>query len=86
MAVPLVIHCRFRLADVLVGFATVPLGSPSTEPRGQQLFLLSPGTDRKLPPAAAIAMEVRCLSEHSSLVGFFLKCRGRAGGGGRASE
>ncbi|KAJ6653194.1 hypothetical protein lerEdw1_010067 [Lerista edwardsae] len=45
--------------DVLLGFATVPLGSPSMEPRGQQqLLLLNPGTARMLPSAAAIAVEL----------------------------
>lgn len=44
--------------DVILGFATVPLGSPSTEPRGHQLFLLNPGPGQKLPPTAAIAVEL----------------------------
>ncbi|XP_061449245.1 phospholipid transfer protein C2CD2L isoform X2 [Rhineura floridana] len=44
--------------DVLFGFATVPLDSPSQEPRGQQQYLLSPGAVKKLPPAAAVAVEV----------------------------
>ncbi|XP_062995118.1 phospholipid transfer protein C2CD2L isoform X2 [Elgaria multicarinata webbii] len=44
--------------DVLVGFATVPLDPPAKEPRGQQLYRLSPGAGRKLAPAAAIAVEL----------------------------
>ncbi|XP_044312271.1 phospholipid transfer protein C2CD2L isoform X2 [Varanus komodoensis] len=44
--------------DVLLGFATIPLDSLSKEPRGQQLYPLSPGTLQKLPSGAAVAVEL----------------------------
>ncbi|XP_053126060.1 phospholipid transfer protein C2CD2L isoform X2 [Hemicordylus capensis] len=44
--------------DVLLGTATVPLASPSKEPRGQQLYLLNPAAGKKLPPSAAVAVEL----------------------------
>lgn len=49
----------FLLADVLLGFVAVPVDPSSKEPQGQQLYLLSPGPAQDLPPAAAIAVEVR---------------------------
>ncbi|XP_013911284.1 PREDICTED: C2 domain-containing protein 2-like [Thamnophis sirtalis] len=44
--------------DVLLGFVAVPVDPSSKEPQGQQLYLLSPGPARALPPAAAIAVEL----------------------------
>lgn len=52
-------HAGFLLADVLRGFVAVPIDPSSKEPQGQQLYLLSPGVPNGLPPAAAIAVEVR---------------------------
>ncbi|XP_070808628.1 phospholipid transfer protein C2CD2L isoform X1 [Pituophis catenifer annectens] len=44
--------------DMLLGFVAVPVDPSSKEPQGQQLYLLSPGPARDLPPAAAIAVEL----------------------------
>ncbi|XP_033027397.1 phospholipid transfer protein C2CD2L [Lacerta agilis] len=44
--------------DVLLGFATIPLDSPSKEPRGHQQYTLTPGAVGKLPAGAAIAVEL----------------------------
>ncbi|XP_063167120.1 phospholipid transfer protein C2CD2L [Candoia aspera] len=44
--------------DVLLGFAAVPVDPSSKEPRGQQLYSLSPGAAKSLPPAAAVAVEL----------------------------
>nr|XP_056716433.1 phospholipid transfer protein C2CD2L [Euleptes europaea] len=44
--------------DTLVGFATVPLDSPSQELHGQQQYLLHPGAGKRLPPAAALMVEL----------------------------
>ncbi|KAH0623391.1 hypothetical protein JD844_031664 [Phrynosoma platyrhinos] len=44
--------------EVLLGFAAIPLNSPSKDPRGQQIYSLKPGPFQKLPPAAAVAVEL----------------------------
>ncbi|XP_070621841.1 phospholipid transfer protein C2CD2L [Erythrolamprus reginae] len=44
--------------DVLLGFVAVPVDPPSKEPQGQQLYQLSPGPARDLPPSAALAVEL----------------------------
>lgn len=49
----------FSLADTPLGFVTVPLNTPSQEPRGQQHYQLNPRPGKRLPPAAALRVEVR---------------------------
>ncbi|XP_054853778.1 phospholipid transfer protein C2CD2L isoform X2 [Eublepharis macularius] len=44
--------------ETLLGLATVPLDSPSKEPRGQQQYLLNPGAGKQLSPAAAVVVEL----------------------------
>ncbi|XP_077162753.1 phospholipid transfer protein C2CD2L isoform X2 [Paroedura picta] len=42
----------------VLGFATVPLSSSSQEPRGQQQYQLSSRAGKRLPPAAALMVEL----------------------------
>ncbi|XP_048368245.1 phospholipid transfer protein C2CD2L [Sphaerodactylus townsendi] len=44
--------------DTLLGFATVPLDSSSQELHGHQQFLLNPGAGKRLPPSAALMVEL----------------------------
>ncbi|XP_060107031.1 phospholipid transfer protein C2CD2L [Heteronotia binoei] len=44
--------------ETLLGFATVPLNSTSQEPRGQQQYQLNPRAGQRLPPAAALMVEL----------------------------
>ncbi|KAL8173446.1 UNVERIFIED_CONTAM: Phospholipid transfer protein c2cd2l [Gekko kuhli] len=44
--------------DTLLGFVTIALNSTSQEPRGQQQYQLNPRAGKRLPPAAALMVEL----------------------------